>query len=229
MKRPKHLHRDAPDSLSELQNRRQQQKEALKARLNAKTKNKAGTPKTQVVKRPAEKFDPRNIIFARSGNLQNAVLSEGVVSAVSAFRRAVSEQQSSVILNWPRALPGVSVVHGIAFLCELAEGPELYRGLSTVFYPASARTGANQRALLVDRTWLIEVNKPWLNSLYPKLRTESANAEPTQAKFHKMVARVQDLRTEALANFKRAKAVVDRTVDREHPTLFELTPRRSLD
>ena len=229
MKRPRHLYQNASDSLSELKNRRQQQIEAMKARMSAKTKNKARTQKAQLVKRPPEQFNPRNIVFTRSGNLQNAALSEGVVAAVNAFRRAVSEQQPSVILNWPRALPGVSALHGIAFLCELAEGPELYRGLSTVFYPASARTGANQRALLVDRNWLIEVNQPWLNSLYLKLQTDSANAERTRAKFHNMVARVQDLRTEALSNFKRAKAVVDRAIDREHPTLFELTPRRSLD
>ena len=229
MKGRKHFHGDASDPLSELQTRRQQQKEALKARLSANAKNKTSTSKTRMVQRSTEFFDPQNIVLARSGNFQNAVLSEGVAAAVGAFRKAVSKRQSSVILNWPRPLPGVSALHGIAFLCELAEGPEMYRGLSTIFFPASARTGANQRALLVDRSWLIEVNQPWLNSFYPKLKTESESAERTQARFHKLVARVQDLRTEALSNFKRAKAVVDRTIDREHPTLFELTPRRSLD
>ena len=228
MKRSKHFHGGAADSLSDLQNRRQQQKEALKTRLAAKTKNKASAPEGTVVRSLPKQFNPRKIVFARSGNLQNATLSEGVSAAVNTFRRAINEQQSSVILNWPQALPGVSVLHGIAFLCELAEGPEQCRGLSTVFYPASARTGANQRALLVNRNWLIEINKPWLTAFYPKLRIDSADAERTQARFHKMVARVQDLRNEALSNFKRAKAVVDRTIDREHPTMFELTPRRSL-
>lgn len=229
MKRHGHFSRDASDSLSELQNRRQQQMEALKARLNANPKNNASIQAAPIVEHSTIVFDPRNIVLARSGNLQNAVLSEGVVAAVSAFRMAVSERQSSVILNWPRALPGVSALHGIAFLCELAEGPEMYRGLSTVFYPASARTGANQRALLVDHSWLTKVNQPWLNSFYPNLRTGSADAEQTQARFHKMIARIRDLRTEALSNFRRARAVVDRTIDRGHPTLFELTPRRSLD
>lgn len=173
-------------------------------------------------------FDPQNIVLLRSGNLENAPLALGMANAVKAFRQVLLDQQSTVILNWPNGIPGVSALHSLAFLCELAEGPDQFKGFTTIFYPASARTGANQRALLVNRDWLVSINSPWLNAHYSNLSKTSKGPEKTQARFHKLLARAKDLGPEALSSFPRARAIVERTGDRGHPTLFELIARRRL-
>lgn len=208
--------------------RREEEIKALTARMRetAKAKKNYTAKESTLCK---ERFDPQNIALLRSGNLESAPLAIGMANAVQAFRQVLLDRQSTVILNWPYGLPGVSALHGLALLCELAEGPDEFQGFTTVFYPASARTGANQRALLVNRDWLVSANSPWLNAHYSNLSTNSKGPEKTQARFHNMLARTKDLGPEALSSFPRAKAIVERTGDRGHPTLFELIARRKID
>ena len=208
--------------------RREEDIRALTARLQetAKVKKSDAAKESRPVKDP---FDPQEIVLLRSGNLESKPLAIGMANAVHAFRKALLDRQSAVILSWPNGLPGVSALHSLALLCELAEGPEGFQGFTTVFYPASARTGANQRALLVDRDWLLSVNSPWLNAHYSHLSTTSTGPEKAQARLHNMLARTKDLGPEALASFPRARSIVERTGDRGHPTLFELIARRIID
>jgi len=229
MRQRRQVLRGDPHAASDEKGRRQQQLAVLTARLKANAKAKLEAPIAATVEEPHAFFDPCEIPFIRTGSLQKANLSDGVAGAVNAFRMAVRDRRSSVILNWPRGLPGVSALHGIAFLCELAEGPNMFRGLTTLFFPASARTGANQQALLVDRDWLLEMNKPWLNAYHAGLQENSASTARTQARFHNMIARARDLCDETLSNFRRAQAVVDRSKERGHPNLFELVPRRMVE
>lgn len=226
-KRRRNRHRMQGASLSQRSQRREQIK-ALTAKMKetAKAKETANTEESALYK---EQFDPQNINLLRSGSLENAQLTTGMASAVQIFRQTLLNRQSTIILNWPNSLPGVSALHGLAFLCELAEGPDRFQGFTTVFYPASARTGANQRALLVERDWLISINSPWMDAYHSNLSTRSKGPEKTRERFHDMLARINDLRSEALSSFPRAKAVVDRADDRSHPTLFELIARRKLD
>ncbi|MCG7519487.1 hypothetical protein [Ruegeria sp. Ofav3-42] len=216
------------DPLPDQHFEREEKVKALTAKMKevAKAKKLADTKKKTYQK---EAFDPQEITLLRSGSLEDVPLSIGMSGAVRAFRQTLLDQQSTVILNWPNGLPGVSALHSLALLCELAEGPEDFQGFTTVFYPASARTGANQRALLVNRDWLMSANRPWLNAHYSNLSATLHSLERTQARFHNMLARTKDLGPEALSNFPRAKAIVDRTGDRGHPTLFELIARRRID
>lgn len=210
---------------------RSQRKEQIKT-LAAKMKETAKVKKTVSTEENVsckEQFDPQKIDLLRSGSLEHAQLTTGMANAVQTFRQTLLNRQSTIILNWPNSLPGVSALHSLAFLCELAEGPDRFRGFATVFYPASARTGANQRALLVERDWLISINIPWLNAYHSNLSARSKGSEKTRERFHDMLARINDLRPEALSSFPRAQAVVDRADDRSHPTLFELIARRKLD
>ena len=176
-----------------------------------------------------ELFDPKEIAFIRNGNLENSVLSAGMANAVRVFRKVIMDGENRVVLNWPNGLPGVSTLHSLAFLCELAEGPEEFQGFTTVFYPASARTGANQKALLVKRDWLISKNSPWLNAHYANLSASVTGRKKTQARFHNMLARTKDLGPDALSHFPRAKSIVERAGDRGHPTLFELVARQRIN
>lgn len=216
------------DGQPDQRSRREEEIKALTERLKKSAKAKK-TTNTEERSPRQEQFDPQNIALLRSGNLDNAQLTFGMARAVRIFRQILSDRQSTVILNWPNGLPGVSALHSLAFLCELAEGPDEFQGFTTVFFPASARTGANQRALLVQRDWLISANSPWLNAHYSSLSAAAKGPEKTQARFHNMIARAKDLGPEALSSFPRAKAVVGRTGDRGHPTLYELIARRRID
>ncbi len=220
--------RGAPDARPEQRSRREEQIKALTARLkeSAKVKKKSSTQERTSSK---EQFDPQSIALLRSGNLENARLTTGMATAVRAFRQTLRDRKSTVLFNWPNSLPAVSALHGLALLCELAEGPLEFQGFTTVFYPASARTGANQRALLVQRDWLVSVNSPWLNAHYLNLSAASKGPGKSQAGFHNMLARTKDLGPEVLSSFPRARAIVERTSDRGHPTLLELIARRTID
>jgi hypothetical protein len=223
--------RDRHWTLESLRDQRSQRVEAIQA-LTVRMRKTGNARKANSTKeRPPhkERFNPQKIALLRSGNLENTPLAIGIADAVKAFRQVLLDRQSTVILNWPNSLPGVSALHSLALLCELAEGPEEFQGFTTVFYPASARTGANQKALLVKRDWLLSVNGPWLNAHYTNLSTTATGPEKTQARFHNILARTKDLGPDALSNFPRAKAIVERTGDRGHPTLFELIARQRIN
>lgn len=200
------------------------------ARLQSGRGAKVSTaPQVQVTTTAdAVAYDPAQIEFLLSGSLEPARLAVGVSRAVGVLRDVVRTGKSNVLLAWPAPLPGAAMLHAVSVLCELAEGPGTYRGLTTAFYPASARTGANQKNLLVNREWLLAANRPWLNTYLPNLKLAARGVAYTQARFHYMLSRVGDLSPGSLKEFQRAQSVVQRAHDRGHPTLHELTARRVL-
>lgn len=206
--------------------RKKVQLEALQERLNANVRRAS---EVSIQDSPPQAlFQAERLRFVRPTSLQPATLETAVAHAVAQFRSAVCLRQSTVMFNWPNRLPGVATLHGLAVLCELAEGPDRFEGLTTLFYPSSARTGGNQKSLLVDREWLLETNRPWLDATFKALRNAEKDDRYIQARYHAVLSLVSELRSNALEQFKRGQAVVERKRDRGHPTLHEIIARRSV-
>lgn len=206
--------------------RKKAQLEALQERLNANARRASRHSEEDIP--PHVFFQADRLRFVRPASLQPATLEKGVSQAVEQFRSAVRDRQSTVMFNWPIRLPGVATLHGLSVLCELAEGPDRFSGLTTLFYPASARTGGNQKSLLIDREWLLETNQPWLDATFRSLRQPEKNKDYIRARYHAVLSLMSELRPNALEQFKRGQAVVERTRDRGHPTLHEIIARRSV-
>jgi CheY-like chemotaxis protein len=206
--------------------RKKAQLEALQKRLNTNARRMSKDPVED--RSPQAFYRADGLRFVRPASLQSATLEPDVSEAVEQFRSAVRDRQSTVIFNWPNRLPGVAALHGLSVLCELAEGPDRFAGLTTLFYPASARTGGNQKSLLIDREWLLETNRPWLDATFKSLRQTEKDDDYVRARYHAILSLMSELRPNALEQFKRGQAVVERTRDRGHPTLHEIIARRSI-
>ena len=206
--------------------RKRAQLEAIQNRLNENARRTQERPLQEPSQEAFVRADQLN--FVRPTSLEPARLAPTICNAVDQFRGAVRDRQSTVILNWPNRLPGVATLHGLSVLCELVEGPGRFSGLTTLFFPASARTGAHQKSLLVDREWLLETNQPWLEETFKSLREPGKNAEYVKARYHAVLSLLSELRPSVLEQFKRGQAVVERKGDRGHPTLHEIIARRSV-
>lgn len=177
---------------------------------------------------PGSQIDPKVLVLRRPSHPNTDTLSDGVSIGLDTFRACVKSGNSVVALTWPEPIEGIASLHGLAMLSEIAEGPELYRGLSTLFFPASARTGANQKGLLVDRDWLISINKHWLNATVDDLREAKGTSRFTKARFHAVLSLLNELQPKTLQKYKRGEAIAGRDDNRSHPTLHELVARRTV-
>ncbi|MCW8916706.1 MAG: hypothetical protein OQK24_12760 [Magnetovibrio sp.] len=149
---------------------------------------------------------------------------------VNLLRRVWATGQSEVAFLWPYEFSGHSFIHAYAQLTDITQGYEGFADAGmTIFYPASRRTGSNQRSLLIDREYLVSINKDWLNKTSDGLNGIEGSRERCQARYHTLLNRVKDLSPSYAGHSDSLQRKLEAAPERQHPSLYEVTPRKFLD
>lgn len=165
----------------------------------------------------------QKLLFAdleAEGVRQYAPLNRPTLTLIEAFLAALRDRNSGAVLQWPRGVRDVSILHPLSMLAVLGS-PSVQRNATfkwcaavadfrTIYYPwRGTGTGTTQRRILVDRDQITKHNNLHLT----REKVGEAEHSPELANLHVILGHLHSLKSRDASKPHLA-----------HPTLGEMYP-----